>query len=206
LTAPCGITCFECGAFKTQFSANRAVRVTTLPILPVQILWINMTTAVLLGLKLAFEPKEAGIMNQPPRLPGEPILAGPLIFRICLVGVLLCVGAFGLFEVALQAGRSVAAARTIASNVFIFGEIFYLFNCRSLQYPIFKINQFGNRPLLFGVLAMIALQILFTYAPFMNIAFQSEPISPVDWLLIIGISMAIFIVIELEKIIRTLHK
>jgi cation-transporting ATPase F len=173
-----------------------------LPILPVQILWINMTTAVLLGLMLAFEPKEPGIMTRPPRLPGEPILANRVIFRICLVGLLLCAGAFGLFELALQAGRSETAARTIASNVFVFGEIFYLFNCRSLQYSILRINQFSNKPLLFGVLVMIILQILFTYAPFMNIAFHSVPISMVDWLSIIGIGMAIFIIIELEKIVQ----
>ncbi len=173
-----------------------------LPILPVQILWINMTTAVLLGLMLAFEPKEPGIMTRPPRLPGEPILANRLIFRICLVGVLLCVGAFGLFELAIQAGRSEAAARTIASNVFVFGEIFYLFNCRSLQYSTFRINQFSNKPLLFGVLAMIILQVLFTYATFMNIAFHTEPISPLDWLSIVGIGTAIFIIIELEKNIQ----
>jgi Ca2+-transporting ATPase len=161
-----------------------------------------MTKAVLVGLMLAFEPKEPGIMTRPPRLPGEPILANRLIFRICLVGVLLCVGAFGLFELAIQAGRSEAAARTIASNVFVFGEIFYLFNCRSLQYSTFRINQFSNKPLLFGVLAMIILQVLFTYATFMNIAFHTEPISPLDWLSIVGIGTAIFIIIELEKNIQ----
>lgn len=177
-----------------------------LPILPVQILWINMTTAVLLGLMLAFEPKEPGIMTRPPRLPTEPILANRLIFRICLVGVLLCGGAFGLFELSLHAGRSEAAARTIASNAFVFGEIFYLFNCRSLQFSIFKIRPLSNTPLLCGVLAMILLQILFTYAPFMNIAFHSQPISLIDWLSIIGVALVIFVVIEFEKKIQNRSK
>ncbi|MDP2806981.1 MAG: cation-transporting P-type ATPase [bacterium] len=173
-----------------------------LPILPVQILWINMTTAVLLGLMLAFEPKEPGIMNRPPRLPDEPILTNPLIFRICLVGALLCAGAFSLFELALLAGRSEAVARTIASNVFVFGELFYLFNCRSLQHSIFRIKPFSNKLLLAGVLAMTVLQILFTYAPFMNAAFYSAPVLPLDWLYILGVGLAIFIVIEIEKSVQ----
>lgn len=170
-----------------------------LPILPVQILWINMTTAVLLGLMLAFEPKEHGIMNRPPRLPKEPILTNALIFRIFLVGTLLCAGAFVLFNLALHAGRSEAVARTLASNVFVFGELFFLFNCRSLTRSIFTINPFSNKPLLAGVLVMTVLQVLFTYSPFMNAAFQSQPILPLDWLYIIGIGFGIFIIMEIEK-------
>jgi Ca2+-transporting ATPase len=173
-----------------------------LPILPVQILWINMTTAVLLGLMLAFEPKEAGIMSRPPRSSKEPILTNPLIVRICLVGILLCAGAFGLFEMALQSGRSEAVARSIATSVFVFGELFYLFNCRLLQRSIFKINPFSNLALIAGVLMMTALQLLFVYAPFMNAAFHSAPIMLLDWLYIIGVGLIILIIIEIEKSIR----
>jgi Ca2+-transporting ATPase len=175
-----------------------------LPILPVQILWINMTTAVLLGLMLAFEPKEPGIMLRPPRSSKEPILTKPLIIRICLVGTLLCIGAFGLFEMALQSGRSEAVARSIATSVFVFGELFYLFSCRSLQHSIFRINLFGNQPLVAGVLAMTALQLLFVYAPFMNAAFHSAPIAPLDWLYILGVGVAIMVIIEIEKSIRNM--
>ncbi|OGV67945.1 MAG: carbonate dehydratase [Lentisphaerae bacterium RIFOXYA12_FULL_48_11] len=173
-----------------------------LPILPVQILWINMTTAILLGLMLAFEPKEAGIMARPPRSSKEPILTNPLILRICLVGILLCAGAFGLFEMALQSGRSEAVARSIATSVFVFGELFYLFNCRSLHRSIFKTNPFSNLALIVGVLTMAVLQVLFVYAPFMNTAFHSAPIAPPDWLYIIGVGVAILFIIEIEKSIR----
>lgn len=175
-----------------------------LPILPVQILWINMTTAVLLGLMLAFEPKEEGIMTRAPRLPDEPVLSRQLITRICIVGALLCAAAFGFFELAVQSGRNLDVARTIAVNVFVFGELFYLFNCRSLRYSVFKIGMFGNRILLVGVLAMALLQIPFTYMPFMNKAFHSKPILPVDWAFILGAGFVIFLVIELEKKIRLL--
>jgi Ca2+-transporting ATPase len=173
-----------------------------LPILPVQILWINMTTGVLLGLMLAFEPKEPGIMTRPPRLPNVPVLSSPIIVRICIVGALLCAGAFGFSEAALQAERSEAVARTIAVNIFVFGELFYLFNCRSLRFSMFKVGLFSNRFLLAGVFAMTLFQILFTYAPFMNTAFHSKPITLTDWLFIFGVGLVIYLVIELEKKIQ----
>ncbi len=171
----------------------------TLPILPVQLLWINMTTAILLGLMLAFEPKEPGIMNRPPREPNEPILTTSLVVRIIIVGALLCAGALLFFELALQNGRSDAEARTIAVNIFVLGELFYLFNCRSLRYSMFKIGLFSNPLIWLGVSGMLVLQALYTYLPFMNVAFQSAPLTLADW----GISsvpgLIIYAVIGLLK-------
>jgi cation-transporting ATPase F len=173
-----------------------------LPILPVQILWINMTTAVLLGLMLAFEPKEPGIMRRLPRDPASPILSPALISRILLVGVLLLIGAFGLFEWELSHDESEAAARTAAVNVFVFGELFYLFNCRSLTMSMFAIGVFSNRWLLAGVGMMAALQVAFTYVPAMNRAFSSEPIGVTEWFLILGTGSLIYLVVGLEKWLR----
>jgi Ca2+-transporting ATPase len=151
---------------------------------------------------LAFEPKETGIMSRPPRSAKEPILTGVLIVRICIVGFLLCAGAFGLFQMAMQDGRGEAVARSLAASVFVFGELFYLFNCRSLNLSILKINPFSNRPLIAGVLLMAALQIMFVYVPFMNMAFQSAPILPGDWLSIIGVGLMITFIMEIEKSIQ----
>ncbi len=170
-----------------------------LPILPVQILWINMTTAVLLGLMLAFEPKEPDIMQRPPRDPHRPILSRRLLLRIGIVGTLLLAGAFGLFEWALANGASEAEARTIAVNVFVCGELFYLFNCRSLTRSMFTLGVFSNRWLIGGVLLMIALQLLFTYAPFMNIAFSSTPLALSAWGPILLVGAAIYTVVGIEK-------
>ena len=103
---------------------------------------------------------------------------------------------------ALQSGRSEAVARSIATSVFVFGELFYLFNCRSLHRSIFKTNPFSNLALIVGVLTMAVLQVLFVYAPFMNTAFHSAPIAPPDWLYIIGVGVAILFIIEIEKSIR----
>lgn len=173
-----------------------------LPILPVQILWINMTTAVLLGLMLAFEPKEPGIMQRPPINPQKPLLTRELLTKIGIVGFLLLVGSFGLFEWELQRGNSVVAARTCAVNLFVFGELFYLFNCRSLRYSIRSLGFFSNHWLIVGVGSMFVLQMLFTYLPAMNSAFGSQPIGLREWGLIIAASFTIYVVIEIEKWLR----
>jgi len=173
-----------------------------LPITPLQILWINMTTAVLLGLMLAFEPKEPGLMTRPPLDPRKPLLTGELIMRIVLVGFLLLVGSFGIFEWRMGAGSDVAVARTCAVNIFVFGEIFYLFNCRSLRQSMFRIGLFSNRWVLGGVGLMVLLQLLFTYLPAMNGAFGSRPIALKEWGVIIGASSIVYCVIECEKWIR----
>ena len=173
-----------------------------LPILPVQILWINMTTAVLLGLMLAFEPKEPGIMSRPPRDPKTPILTGVLGWRLFIVGLVLLAGAFGLFEWELKTGAAVAEARTVAVNVFVMVELFYLFNCRSLTQSMFRVGFFSN-PLLFGGVAlMLILQAMFTYLPVMNIMFHSAPISFGAWGRILAVSVIVSFVVGAEKWLR----
>jgi Ca2+-transporting ATPase len=174
----------------------------TLPILPVQILWINMTTAGFLGLMLAFEPREPGIMERPPRNPDTPILTGELITRILLVGTLLLIGAFGLFGWERAAGASLAYARTVAVNAFVIMELFYLFNCRSLSRSILELGFFTNRWVFGGALAMLILQLIYTYAPFMNRLFQSTPIDAAAWARIFAAGFITYLVVELEKKLR----
>ncbi len=171
----------------------------TLPILPVQILWINMTTAVALGLMLAFEPKEAGIMDRPPRDPDEPILTRALVWRVILVSVLTLAAAFGFFEYALSAGASVEVARTIAVNTFVAIEIAYLFNCRSLDRPLRQLRFFSNPAALYGVAITIALQALFTYtAPFQQL-FETAAIGPMAWLAIGAAAIVSYLVVSVDK-------
>lgn len=172
-----------------------------LPITPVQILWINMTTAVLLGLMLAFEPKEPGLMDRQPRNPTQPILTKHLVFRVCLVGLLLLTSAFGLFEWELSHGESLAKARTVAVNVFVCCELFYLFNCRSLSYSMFKVGLFSNLWVIFGVLIMILLQALFTYWPPMQTLFGSEAIGIDEWLLIFAAGLIVYCSVGFEKLL-----
>jgi len=170
-----------------------------LPILPLQILWVNMTTAVLLGLMLAFERAEDGVMDRPPRDPRRPVIAGPWLYRLFLVGLLLLAGVFGVFEWALANGRSEAAARTAAVNMFVVSAIFYLFSCRSLTRSMFSLGVFSNRWALWGVAIMAALQAVFTYAPFMHRAFDAAPIGLAEWGWTIVGGAVVYAAVELDK-------
>jgi len=172
---------------------------TSLPILPVQILWINMTTAVLLGLMLAFEAKETNLMTRAPRQPDAPILSRELIFKVVLVGLLLLIGAFGAFWYVQEMGATETVARTVAVNIFVFGEMFYLFTCRSMTHSMFEIGVFSNKWLIYGVAAMTLLQIAFTYIPFMNLIFKSAPLALSDWMIILASSTIIYLSVEFEK-------
>jgi magnesium-transporting ATPase (P-type) len=173
-----------------------------LPITPVQILWINMTTAVLLGLMLAFEGKEPGIMARPPRRPETPVITRDLAVRIGLVSLMLVTGAFGLFEWVLIQGQNLEIARTVAVNMFVFGELFYLFNCRSLRYSMFRLGVFSNRWLILGVTVMAGLQLLMTYSPTMNLLFGTAPIGLAEWSWILGGGFTIYAVVGVEKWLR----
>ena len=171
----------------------------TLPITPLQILWINMTTAVLLGLPLAFEPIEKGIMRRPPRRLDQPVLDAALIRRIVLVSFLLLAGAFGLFLRELAQGHSLAEARTVAVNVFVMVEAAYLFNCRSLTQGFWKQGLFSNLWLWAGVGSMMLLQLAMTYLPVMNQLFGTAPIGVAEWLEITLVALFSSSVIALEK-------
>ncbi|MDR4470963.1 MAG: HAD-IC family P-type ATPase [Nitrospira sp.] len=175
---------------------------TVLPILPVQILWINMTTAVALGLMLAFEPKEPGIMARPPRDPGQPILTGVLVERIILVSLLMLAGAYGVFLWELERTTSVVAARTAAVNVFVMVELFYLFNCRSLERTMFHVGLFSNPWIWRGIAVMTGLQLLLTYSPSMNRLFHTAPIDGPAWGLILAVAVTVYVVVEVETWLR----
>jgi len=175
---------------------------TTLPILPIQLLWINMVTAAVLGVALSLEPKEPGIMQRKPRDPQAPILSGTLIWRIVLVSIIILAGAFGLFEYELLRGASLAEARTVAVNVIIFVAIFYLFNARSLTRSPFQLGFFSNPWAVGGAILMALIQLLYTYAPFMNTLFGSAPLPLLLWLDVLAVSLAAYLIIEVEKWLR----
>jgi Ca2+-transporting ATPase len=174
----------------------------TLPILPIQILWINMVSAAVLGVALSLEPKEPDLMGRKPRNPQAPILSSVLIWRIVLVSIIILAGAFGLFEYELSRGASLEEARTVAVNVVIFVGIFYLFNARSLTRSPFQLGFFSNPWAIGSAILMALIQLVYTYAPFMNKLFSSAPIPPALWLDVLAVGLAAFIFIEVEKWLR----
>ncbi|MCX8085297.1 MAG: HAD-IC family P-type ATPase [Rhodocyclaceae bacterium] len=172
---------------------------TTLPITPLQILWVNMTTAILLGLPLAFEPKEHDVMRRPPRPPAAPILDAVLIERVLMVGFLMLTAAFGLFQLALERGATLPEARSIAVNVFVMIETAFLFNCRSLSQPLWRISPFSNPWVWAGAGSMLLLQLAFTYLPPFQRVFGTAAIGLAAWGEIVAAALAALVVMEIEK-------
>jgi magnesium-transporting ATPase (P-type) len=152
---------------------------------------------------LAFEPKEPGIMNRPPRDPAMPILDSELYIRILMVGGILLVAAFGLYEWELRTSGVQEQARTVAVNVFVMVEAFYLFNSRSFTRSAFELGFWTNPWVVGGFCLMIVLQLVFTYAPFMNRLFGSAPLGLLPWIKIMGAAVAAYLLIEGEKKLRS---
>ena len=172
----------------------------TLPVMPVQILWINMVTAVGLGLVLAFEPAEPGIMQLPPRAPDAPLLSGFLLWRIILVSLLFAAGAFGIFAWAELRGLAHEEARTMVVNTIVVMEIFYLFSVRYLHgTSVTWRGVLGTPAVLIGVGSIVILQFAFTYLPVMQRLFQTRSIALGDGLVIVGIGIVLLGVLEVEK-------
>jgi cation-transporting ATPase F len=170
-----------------------------LPILPVQILWINMTSAITLGLMLAFEPNEREIMRLPPRPPTQQIVTRALVLRILLVGAGMVVGAFGIFTLALEMGAGIDVARTMAVSSFFAMKVGYLLNCRSLRGSLRSVGAFSNPWIWVGITIMVTLQLILTYVPFMNAVFQTAPIPLTGWLPILALTPVTFGLVGLLK-------
>lgn len=177
-----------------------------LPLLPLQLLWINLTDS-LLGLPLAFEPKDGDVMSRPPRAPKKPLLTLPLIMRTGLVSLIMLSGTLGLFLWELRVEQAgLTAARTVAVNTIVLVQTIYLFNCRSLRSSIFTIGWFTNRWVITGALMMLVAQFLFTYLPLMNRLFHTAPIDALSWLRIVAVAGVAFVAVEIEKWLRFRRK
>ncbi len=171
----------------------------TLPILPLQVLWINMTTGGLLGLFLALEPKENDLMERPPRQPDSPILTGRLLLQVVVVGMLILIGAFGLFRWEVARGAGLAEARTVALNTVAFIQAFYLLNCRSLNHSLLSVGVFRNRWLWAGLISMLLLQVALTHVPQLNAIFGTAPLGIEEWMRIVGAGAVSLVFVEALK-------
>lgn len=173
-----------------------------LPLTPAQVLWINMVTSSTLGLALAFEPAERGIMQRSPRPPGEALLSGFFVWRVLMVSVLMMIGALGLFLWELAIGTSIETARTMAVNAVVMAEMFYLLNSRYILAPAMTVEGIlGNRYVLLAIFACVPLQLAYTYLPFMQSIFGSADLNLLEWSKVLAAGLMVFIVAEFEKYI-----
>jgi magnesium-transporting ATPase (P-type) len=174
-----------------------------LPITPVQILWVNMVTAVTLALALAVEPMERDVMKRPPRLATESLTPPALLFRIAYVSVLLTITTLGAYAWAKGQGWPVESARTLAVNMLVAGEIFYLFNARLIATSSLTMAGLRATRWTWGaVLAVVVLQMVFTYVPVMQQLFGTAPLAPVHWGAIVVVNIGLFLLVEAEKAVN----
>lgn len=173
-----------------------------LPLTPVQILWVNMITAVTLALALAFEPPEPGIMERSPRKPNQPILTGFLIWRILFVSTILVAGTLGHFIILYNRGEPVQLCRSAALNTLVAGELVYLFNSRYKTGPSWNLKGLtGSKAALIASGFLILFQGLLIYLPFFQHLFEIVPIRSPEWLRIAVFVTGLFLVVEFEKLI-----
>ncbi len=171
-----------------------------MPMTPVQILWDNLLTAITLGLVLAFEPAERGVMARPPRDPRAGLLPPFLIWRVCLVSVLFGAAVLGYFFGAQALGRDIETARTMAVNALAVLETFYLFSVRYLNMPSFTLTGLrGTGPVLAAVAVLAAAQAAFTWLPVMNTLFGTRPLSLAETLAVLVSGPVALAILEGEK-------
>ncbi len=171
-----------------------------LPILPVQILWVNMVTAVTLALALAFEPAEADVLRRPPRDPRAPIFPGYFLWRTALVTTIFTAGTLGMFLWEQAQGASLEASRTAAVTMLVVFEAFYLLNSRYLLAAAWPHQALrGNRYVPLAIGAVLVLQLLYIYAPFMQALFHSAPLDGGVWTKIMLAAFSAYVLVEFEK-------
>ncbi len=171
-----------------------------LPITPVQILWVNMATAITLALALAFEPLESDVMRRPPRPINQGLLTSFVAVRVIWVGLLLTTGTFLLYELVLDATADEALARTMAVNVLVAGEITYLFNCRRWQESsISREFLFANPWAWFTAALLVVMQLGFTYIPWAQQIFDTAALPAEYWAMITAFAVLVFVAVEVEK-------
>ena len=174
-----------------------------LPITAVQILWVNLITAVTLGLALAFEPSEEGTMRRPPRPRNERLLTGRLIWHVVLVSTLFLVAVFGIYFYAVDRGYPAPLAQTMAMNTLVVLEIFQLFFIRNIHSTSLTWAAVRGTPIVWiCVTAVTAGQFAITYVPALQTVFGTRPVPLADGLLIIAIGVVFFALIETEKQMR----
>ncbi len=171
-----------------------------MPLVPIQILWINLLTDGLPGLALAAEPAERNIMRRPPRPPNESVFARGLGLHALLVGLLMAALALG--AQAWYLGREPGLWQTMVFTILCFAQLGHVLAIRSEETSLLTLGLLSNRPLLGAVLLTAALQLAVIYVPGLNALFRTAPLPPRDLALCAGAALVILGVVELEKWVR----
>jgi Ca2+-transporting ATPase len=170
-----------------------------LPLLPLQILWMNLLTDSLPGLALTAEPAERNVMKKPPRHPGEGVFAHGRGFYIVKFGLVIGITALLFQAFAIKEGMP---WQTMVFTALVIGRMAVAMSVRSDYDSLFKIGFFSNKPLLGAVLLTFTLQMTVVYVPFLNPIFKTEPLALSELMVTLALSAVVFFVMEIEKLTR----
>jgi Ca2+-transporting ATPase len=170
-----------------------------IPLLPVQLLWLNLVTNGIQGVALAFEPGEGDSLRRKPRPPGEPIFNRLMLERMFVSVLIVGVGGFLVFDIAIRMGFEVADARNLLLLTMVLFENFHIGNCRSETRSAFALSPLRSPVLFFGTLGAFLLHVAAMYVPFLQNMLYTNPIEPWLWAVAIGVSVLIVPAIELHK-------
>jgi len=167
-----------------------------LPLLAIQILWVNIATDGLPALALSVDPAEPNVMRRPPKKPEQNVFRGiePYVY---IVPIILTIGIMWAFDDYLVAG--LPKAQTFAFTSVVIFELFVALSCRSLTKPIFVVGAFKNVWLWLAVLSSVALQLMIMYVPFLQKVFHMVPLSLMDWGIVFITGLVGFIYLETHK-------
>ncbi|PAF09443.1 carbonate dehydratase [Shouchella clausii] len=179
----------------------------SMPLTPVQILWVNMVVAITVSLGLAFEQLERGAMQRPPRDPKAKLLSPYYLFRITAVSAMIGIGTLWMNHFMQTRGYEGSTLQTIILQMFVMAQLFYMFNCRSELDFAFNRSFFQNKVAFAVAFLLLLLQLALTYIPFMNTVFQTTPLTVGQWAIPILMGLFVFTVVEIEKrITKTLSQ
>ena len=180
----------------------------TLPLAPVQILWVNLVTGVTLSLALAYERAEPGIMDRPPRGSAGSVLSRSALLHVVIASLIIGGATLAVSFIVRGWGVSAETAQTTTVTILVLGQLAYLFNSRFLSRSSLTLGVLrGNRALWVAAGSFLAFQLLFTYAPFMHVAFQSTPIGLREWGLAAAFAVVVFLAVEAMKAVtRARHR
>lgn len=171
-----------------------------LPILALQVLWLNMVNSIAMTVPLAFEPKSDRVMQRPPRRPHEPLLSRQLLKRILVISVFNWVLIFGMFEWIRQSTGEIDLARTMAIQALVAGRIFYLLSISQVSQAVIDrlrgtITRIRDAKAIgVGILGTVMLQIIFSQWSLMNTLFQTAPLNATQWLICLAVGLPMLLV------------
>jgi Ca2+-transporting ATPase len=169
-----------------------------IPLIPVQILWINLVTDGFATLPISLEPREEGILNEPPRNPREPIVTRRMAARIFFMSALMFAGVLGVYNWGL-ATTTLDRARTLAFAMMALFQMFNVYNVRSERLSLFRIGINSNPYIVAGMIVSILAEVMVIHLPFFQRIFDTVPLSLADWGLVVLVSISIFIAEEVRK-------